>query len=124
MKVINRKSTKLTRERLRKIQTDAEIKLWSRLRNKSFMDLKFFRQYGIGTYIVDFYCPRKKLVIEVDGSQHFEETQQYYDLKRTEYFNSLGINVLRFNNGNVLMNINEVLQRIYCFLEEPESFMK
>ncbi len=65
-----------------------------------------------------------KLVIEVDGSQHFEESNLEYDLKRSEYFRSLGIRVLRFNNGDVLINIDEVMERIYLFLNEPDLIMK
>lgn len=123
MKVINRKSTKSKRQALRKEQTEAEKKLWSRLRNKSFHELKIFRQSGIGNYIADFYCPSQKLVIEVDGSQHFEQNQGY-DILRSAYFNELGIRVVRFNNIDVLMNIDEVLQYLYSFIYEPENMLE
>ena len=123
MKVMNRKSTKSNRQALRKTETDAEKKLWSRLRNKSFQGLKFFRQAGIGNYIADFYCPSQKVVIEVDGSQHFEHNQEY-DILRSVYFNELGIRVVRFNNIDVLMNIDEVLQYLYTFIYEPENILE
>jgi very-short-patch-repair endonuclease len=67
-RVFNTIQTKTKRIVLRKNQTDAEKKLWARLRNKQFYGYKIFRQYGVGQYIADFYCPRLKLVIEVDGS--------------------------------------------------------
>jgi very-short-patch-repair endonuclease len=88
------------------------------------MELKFNRQTGIGSYVADFYCSEKKLVIELDGSQHFEEAVLEYDKKRTEYFESLGMKVIRFSNGDILMNIDEVMQNIYCFIIEPENMMK
>lgn len=120
---MNLDSTKDNRLKLRKEQTDAERKLWSKLRNKRFYDLKFFRQSGIGNYIADFYCPEKQLVIEVDGSQHWEETNIEYDRSRTEYFEKLGIQVLRFPNIDVLMHIDDVLEYIFVFLEDTGNIM-
>jgi very-short-patch-repair endonuclease len=124
MKTINRLITKKKRIDLRRTQTDAEKKLWGRLRNKHFMKLKFYRQQGIGNYIADFWCPDKKIVIEIDGSQHQEEPNLEYDNKRKEYFNCLGIRVVRFNNVDVLMNIDEVLEHLYCFIEKQDDVMK
>ena len=66
----NDPSTELDRRRLRKNATDAERKLWSILRSKRMAGLKFFRQYSVGSYILDFYCPERRLAIEVDGGQH------------------------------------------------------
>jgi|WetSurMetagenome_2_1015567.scaffolds.fasta_scaffold213044_2 very-short-patch-repair endonuclease len=124
MRTINRISTKDRRSELRKNQTEAERKIWSRLRDRRFMELKFNRQTGIGSYIADFYCAEKKLVIELDGSQHFEEIAIEYDKKRTEYFQSLGIRVLRYNNGDILMNIDDVMNNIYYSIAEPENIME
>jgi very-short-patch-repair endonuclease len=119
MKFINLKTTRDNRIKLREKQTDAERKLWSRLRNKRFLELKFYRQTGIGGYIADFYCPTHLLVIEVDGGQHFVEYSKVYDQKRTEFFADLNIRVLRFTNFNVLTNIDGVMECIRCFIEEP-----
>ncbi len=124
MKTINRKSTKDNRIHLRKEKTDAEKKLWGRLRNKRFQNLKFYRQQGIGNYIADFCCPEKKIVIELDGSQHFEETNREYDHKRTEYFENLGIRVIRFTNFDVMINMDVVLEHLYCLIEKPDDVME
>jgi len=94
---------------LRINQTNAERKLWSRLRDKQFYGYKFYRQYGVGQYIADFYCPKLKLIVEVDGGQHYEEKGLIKDTKRDEYFTSMHISVIRFNNRDVLTNIEGVL---------------
>ena len=124
MKTMNRLLTKNKRIELRRTQTDAEKKLWARLRNKHFKDMKFYRQHGIGNYVADFWCPDNKIVVEVNGSQHYEESNLEYDQRRTEYFQSLGIRVVRFTNNDVLMNIDVVLEYLYCFIETPEDVMK
>ena len=85
MKLFNRQETISKRRGLRKTQTDAEKKLWQKLRNKQFLWYKFFRQYGISSYIVDFYCAQLKLVIELDGSQHYTENGLAYDEERKQY---------------------------------------
>src|SRR3989338_5263840 len=92
--IINDPSFKLRRRILRKKQTDAEHKLWQRLRNKQVQGLKFYRQYGVGSYILDFYCPQRLLAIELDGSQHLATRE--YDNDRTAYLQRLGITVIRF----------------------------
>ncbi|HNW99992.1 MAG TPA: endonuclease domain-containing protein [Candidatus Cloacimonadota bacterium] len=124
MRTINRVSAKLRRRDLRENQTEAERVLWSRLRNRRFRELKFNRQVSIGHYVADFYCAQKKLVIELDGSQHMEETAIEYDSIRTEYLNNLGIKVLRFSNTDILMNIDGVLESLYYNIEEPENVME
>ncbi len=123
MKLINLYSTKDKRLELRKEQTVAERKLWSRLRNKRLLGLKFYRQSGFGNYIADFYCPDKLLIIEVDGSQHFEKENAEYDRKRTLFFQEHDIRVLRLTNYNVLTNIDGVMEYIRCVIEEPENVM-
>ena len=102
-------SQKIARK-LRKESTAVEMKLWHYLRNRRFLKLKFRRQYPIGSYIVDFICLEKKIIIEVDGSQHIE--QQAYDAIRTNYLESFGFKVLRFWNNEVNANIYEVLEVI------------
>jgi very-short-patch-repair endonuclease len=96
---------------LRKQQTEAEAKLWSRLRAHRVSGVQFRRQHAIGNYIVDFCAPRRKLIIEVDGSQHLEQGE--YDSKRTEYFQSKGFRVLRFWNNEVMSNIDSVMGVIW-----------
>jgi len=97
--------------------TDAEQCLWAKLRMKQ-TGCQFYRQKPVGDYIVDFFCPRAKLVIEVDGSQHLSDEMLEYDRIRDEYLSSLGLRVLRFNNNDVLTNIDGVIERILESLEE------
>ena len=111
-RVFNTIQTKTNRRVLRKNQTDAEKKLWGRLRNKQFYGYKIYRQYGIGQYIADFYCPKLKLVVEVDGGQHFEKKGLSKDKKRDEYFALVNITVVRFSNRDVLTNMDGVLEEL------------
>jgi len=97
---------------LRKQMTDAERKIWSRLRNKQ-AGAKFFRQRVIGRYICDFVSLDCGLVVEVDGSGHYQDESRRYDSKRDEYLESLGFDVLRFSNRDVLNNIEGVLEVIH-----------
>lgn len=99
------------RKELRNNSTPQEILLWLKLKN-SQIGLKFRRQHSIGGYIVDFYCSSKKLVIEIDGSQHFTKYNQEYDKVRTEFFKGLSVKVLRFSNAEININIDGVLQKI------------
>jgi len=97
---------------LRENMTDAERYLWTKLRRKQQRGYQFYRQKPIGDYIVDFFCPRGKLVIEVDGSQHFSEEISEYDRIRDEYMSSLDLRVLRFANTEMLGNIEGVVESI------------
>jgi very-short-patch-repair endonuclease len=99
------------RVNLRNGQTPQEILLWSRLRREQ-LGSKFRRQHSIGGYIVDFYCPEKKLVIEIDGSQHLKKNANEYDHARSSYFKGLDIRVLRFTNTEINTNIEGVTQKI------------
>ncbi len=91
----------------REEQTPAEAKLWTYLRAHHANAVGFRRQHAIGPYIADFCAPRLKLVIEVDGSQHLD--QQEYDAERTAFLKAQGYTVLRFGNGYVMNNIEDVL---------------
>ena len=95
---------------LRRQRTPEEIKLWSRLRNHQLDDIGFRQQHAIGDTIVDFVAPRKKLVVELDGSQHLENMKE--DAERTAFLESKGYTVIRFFNHEVNENIEDVLQRI------------
>lgn len=111
MQVYNKKSTKENRRKLKNEMTEAELLLWKYIRNDS-LGVRFRRQYGIGNYITDFYSPSIKLVIELDGSQHFTPEGLEYDKIRENFMKSLEIKTLRFNNNDVLTNIEGVLEVI------------
>ena len=93
--------------------TDAERLLWSRIRRKQLKGLQFYRQKIIGNYIVDFYCPESKLVIEVDGGQHYRAEGKEKDHIRDDYMKKIGINVLRFSDRDVLKRIDAVMEKIW-----------
>jgi len=110
------KNLKPNARELRKNQTDAERKLWSRIRRRQLDGYLFNRQKVIGHYIVDFYCHQAKLVIEVDGGQHFMDEGVKDDLQRDAYLKKLGLHVMRFNNLDVLKNIEGVGKVILEYL--------
>ena len=93
--------------------TEAEKFLWSKIRRKRLKGVQFYRQKPIGNYIVDFYYPVRKIVIEIDGGQHYLEEGIEKDRIRDGYLRSLGLTVLRFSNIDVLQNIEGVVNSIY-----------
>ena len=103
------KSKKQAR-RFRKAMTREEGILWRCYLRK--YPVRFYRQYAIGRYIADFYCRKAKLVIEIDGSQHFMEDGEAYDQRRTAYMERFGIQVLRFKNKEILSNLYGVCEYI------------
>jgi very-short-patch-repair endonuclease len=113
-------NTNLTRfaRTLRSNQTDAEQKLWSRLRRKQLLEVQFYRQKPIADFIVDFYCAAANLVIELDGSQHFEAEHKQNDAARDRVMQDLGLLVLRFDNRQVLLETDSVVAVIYQVLEQ------
>lgn len=117
----NKKSKKEDRKRLRNNATNAERILWSHLKRKQMNGLKFRRQYGVDSFILDFYCPEIKLAIELDGPSHFNEDVPYYDNQRQKYIEAFGITFLRFNNMDIYNNITGVLQAIYNKAKELTS---
>ena len=111
----NKKLTERAQE-LRKNMTKEERRLWYEyLHNYPF---RFRRQVTAGNYILDFYCAAAKLAVELDGSQHYEPSEQAYDEKRTAYLNSIGIKVLRFSNLDILQNLQGVCQTIDIAVQE------
>lgn len=96
--------------RLRRELTPAESILWQALRGRQLEGLKFRCQHPVGRFIVDFYCPSAKLVIEVDGGIH--DQQQAYDQARTEKLEAFGYRVLRFTNDQVMKDLSAVLEQI------------
>jgi len=121
-RIYNRIETKAKRRDLRKNMTQAESVLWRKIKGKQLFGTKFRRQFAIGKYIVDFYCPRYKLVIEVDGDSHYwNEEAKEYDRRRQTYIESYGIRFLRFTNVEIYQNIDGVLLAIEKEIEEIQN---
>ena len=112
MLLYNTKLKKYSQE-LRRNMTDAENLLWTRLRRKQLKDYQVYRQRIIGNYIVDFYCPKADLIIEIDGGQHYTDEGINEDKARDDYMRGQGFKVLRFSDREVFENLNEVIARIY-----------
>ena len=100
---------------------DAEVVLWSRLRNRQLGGFKFRRQYSVGPFVVDFYCAKPRLAIEVDGDSHFAPGAEAYDKRRQQYIESFGIYFLRVTNQDVFKNLDEVLWRILEVVSKGRS---
>ena len=113
MGIYNEKILESRRRDLRVKQTEAEKILWQKLRNRQINGFKFFRQCSIGKYIADFYCSELRLVIELDGSHHYEENVFEYDKIREEFMKSLDIQTIRFSNLDVFKSLDEVMERVY-----------
>jgi very-short-patch-repair endonuclease len=109
MKLFNQQGTKELRRSLRKNSTPEEMKIWQIVRNRKILNLKFFRQYSVNKYILDFYCPQIKLCLEIDGGHHNLNNN---DKIRTDYLNLVGISVIRFWNNDVNNNLEGVYQKI------------
>src|SRR6266496_3076706 len=103
---------------LRQKSTPAERKLWSRIRDDQ-LGVTFRRQHAVRSYIPDFCCPKAKLILELDGSQHLE--QEEYDEDRTKYLETLGYRVIRFWNNEVMKDIESVILAILHAIEEGEK---
>jgi very-short-patch-repair endonuclease len=95
----------------------SEVILWSKLKNRQMHGERFLRQYGVDQYVLDFYCPRLKLAIEIDGDSHFMPGAEEQDKARQEYIESFGIQFLRFTNEDVYKNIDGVCQTLYNRIE-------
>jgi very-short-patch-repair endonuclease len=105
--------------RLRRDQTDAERQLWRYVRGRQLNGAKFRRQHSISPFIVDFCCPERWLVIELDGGQHVESAAA--DQRRTAFLEAQGYRVLRLWNHEVLTNMEGVWERIAAALNNPSS---
>jgi very-short-patch-repair endonuclease len=111
-KIHNRKYLKEFRKELRNNPTKAEAKLWQALRKSQLDNRKFRRQHSIENFIVDFYCPAEKLIIEVDGKVHDNFVNNEYDFNRTKQLNELGFRIIRFSNEDVKNHLDLVLEAI------------
>lgn len=100
---------------LRKNMTQEEHLLWNNFLRR--YQPRFHRQYVIGNYIVDFYCHQAKLVVELDGSQHYTPEEKEYDRKRTDYLESVGLKVVRFSNLDITRRFRDVCEEIFRYVE-------
>lgn len=108
----NGPKAKLTRRLLKKTIPDPESQLWFYLRDRRFHGIKFRRQYSVGRYVVDFYCPKVRLAIEIDGDSHYVADAPEQDKVRQEYIEACGITVARFTNQEITQHVEEVLKEI------------
>ena len=114
----NKEELKARRRSLRKNMPKAEVLLWCKLKNKQILGERFLRQYSVNQYVLDFYCPRLKLAIEVDGDSHFMPGAQEQDKARQEHIEAFGIEFLRFTNKDLYTNIDGVCQTLYNAVDE------
>jgi very-short-patch-repair endonuclease len=117
----NRTTEKEKRRELRRTATPAEKQLWARLRADQLDGFQFRRQYSIGPYILDFYCPSCRVAVELDGASHDSDEAQAYDAERQQYVEAFGIRFLRFPNRQVYTNIESVLEAIHIELTRTRS---
>ena len=99
----------------------AEVALWNQIRRRQLNGFKFRRQYGVGPYVIDFFCPKVKLSIEIDGDSHYQPDKEAYELKRQEYIKSFGIELIRFTNQEVYESLAGVVGRISDVLDEKSD---
>ncbi|RRV25550.1 endonuclease domain-containing protein [Stutzerimonas nitrititolerans] len=104
-------------KRLRNNLTDCERLLWRRLRNRQLSGYKFRRQHPFPPYVLDFYCAELRLVVELDGGQHYGDVGLEKDRLRTDYLERQDLRMLRFSNLDVLQNLEGVLAEIVCWIE-------
>jgi very-short-patch-repair endonuclease len=125
MNYSNHPITKDFRRRLRSEETPNERKLWKYLKSRQLDGYKFRQQHGYGPYVLDFYCPKLRLCIEVDGNVHDTEEVKQKDEERTEFLNQNRITVIRFKNEEIETNITEVIRRIKeCFQQIVKSHVQ
>ena len=113
----NKRPQKPIRQHLRTHGTPAEAVLWRHLQRRQVGGFKFRRQFGVGPYVLDFYCPAARLAVELDGGYHHTPEQRVYDAERTAHLEREGIRVLRFENQAVLDDAGAVVAAIADALE-------
>ena len=118
MRTFNRKYLRQRRKELRNNPTQAEAFLWGHLKGSQLEGRKFRRQTSIKSFIVDFYCPEEKLVVELDGDVHFDEEVVKEDEERAKKIEKEGIKVIRFENQEVLLNLESVLKEIKSYFKK------
>ena len=114
-----------TRRQLRKAGEPAEAVLWKCIKSRQLLGFKFRRQFSVGPYILDFYCPEAKLGIELDGAGHYTMDGAKYDQLRSGYlFSEHNIKILRFENRDLYYNLEGVLNEITCCLRTMKQNME
>ena len=121
MKDYNKENIPLAKT-LRKNMTPWERKLWYDFLR--YYPVRFQRQKAIGNYIADFYCAKANLVIEIDGSQHYEDRGIEYDSQRTKYFEQCGLTVIRIPNNEINSNFNGVCEYLDNFILKSLSQLR
>ena len=117
----NRPALKPRRRELRAQLTPAEARLWLHLQRGQLAERKFRRQHSIGRYVVDFYCPREKLIVELDGAAHDHDAAWRRDEQRTQYFSTVGLQVVRFENCDVIENLEGCWRRYVSSFRKSEA---
>jgi very-short-patch-repair endonuclease len=117
-KIFNRYKEKEKRRQLRLNMTKAEVLLWLELKNKKVLEQRFLRQFSIGSYVLDFYCPKLKIAIEVDGATHLTDEEIEYDKYRQSQIEDLGIKVLRFKNYEIYNDRSNIIGEIKNEIEK------
>ena len=120
-RIFNRSTEKGRRRQLRRQMPEAEALVWSKLRGKQILGYGFRRQYSVGPYVIDFYCPAIKLAVEIDGDSHFREGAESDDKRREDFIKSFGIRFLRVTNEEVCRNLPGVLEAITQAVQEEEE---
>ena len=115
--VFNKAFLKFRRKQLRHNMPKAEILLWDELKNKKLEGYKFRRQYSVNSFVIDFYCSKLKIGIEVDGENHLLKKNIKYDQYRQIIIESYGIKILRFNNSDIYNNMDCVISNIKKYLK-------
>ena len=115
---LNQSEMKPLRRALRQHGTPAEGALWKLIKNRQVCGLSFRRQYSVDNYILDFYCPKLKLCIELDGEGHFDLSKGELDIQRTYYLNQLGITVQRFENKTIFDYPLDVVEWIKSYASQ------
>ncbi len=119
----NRKEKQNTRRSLRNNATTAEKLLWLYIRKRQIYNERFLRQYSVDHYVIDFYCPRLKLAIEVDGPSHFSSIEVIeYAKERQEYLEGFNITFLRFTNDEIYRDLDMVLEKIKMRVRELQKY--
>jgi very-short-patch-repair endonuclease len=119
--IYNVKKKETQRKKLRNSSTAAEAVLWTYLKKSQLDGKKFRRQESVGPYIVDFFCPESRVIVELDGAPHFEPGAAEYDARRTEYMKERGIRVVRFENKRIYKNVEAVLEEIRSSLVSEDK---
>jgi very-short-patch-repair endonuclease len=119
--VFNRNDTLEKRRKRRNGAPEAETRLWQHLKGKKVGGCKFRRQFSVGHYILDFYCPTLKLAIEIDGPSHDDAEAQEYDAIRQRTIEALNIHFLRFTNADVYHHMEGMLITISAVVEERSA---